>query len=432
MPSTKIHKPIWHPLYFHIDEEGDSVLTSWFQGSRYHVIANRDQFGENTTVARKYRKLAHAVEAGEEDSAEEKDATESDDGFDSGVDVRDGSRIGPDGEDESESVTSPEEKLKAWMMSPVTPLLPGPADDDHRTLQDWYHSPVVVFQLEASDDGEQIEASESETTPDLDEWMDQILPTVTLPKYLTDKLSASSFNASQLEVLECSDQPVGTPYHPCRVRDRETNVTYFLKVVDNDQPNPTKREIDILHRIEEIELHKTMNVPRLEGLVTFDDVEPTKTGQKRIMGILLTEIPSPTPLTMKLDEKVPQEKRDAWAKEVDRIKDLLHKHEIVWGDAKADNFMVDKDDKLWIIDFGGSYTEGWVDAELNETEEGDDMGIEKIVSALEDPVANVQREDEGENKGREDHPRSARSEKRKREEEEDDDDNKHIRIDRDE
>ena len=47
--------------------------------------------------------------------------------------------------------------------------------------------------------------------------------------------------------------------------------------------------------------------------------------------------------------------------------------------------MVDKNDELWIIDFGGSYTEGWVDAELSDTLEGDEQGLEKVQQALEHP-----------------------------------------------
>jgi hypothetical protein len=42
-----------------------------------------------------------------------------------------------------------------------------------------------------------------------------------------------------------------------------------------------------------------------------------------------------------------------------------------------------------MIDFGGSYTDGWVEPELCETVEGDDQGLQKIVSALEDPDANT-------------------------------------------
>lgn len=52
--------------------------------------------------------------------------------------------------------------------------------------------------------------------------------------------------------------------------------------------------------------------------------------------------------------------------------------------------MSEDDDRLWIIDFGGSWTEGWIDPELKETVEGDDMATQKIVNALHDPVANVE------------------------------------------
>ncbi|KAJ1324932.1 Kae1-associated serine/threonine protein kinase [Microdochium nivale] len=65
--------------------------------------------------------------------------------------------------------------------------------------------------------------------------------------------------------------------------------------------------------------------------------------------------------------------------------EVLHDAGIVWGDAKADNFLVDRHSKLWIIDFGGSHTKGWVDPVLDETEEGDHMGVDKVVNALRDP-----------------------------------------------
>lgn len=103
------------------------------------------------------------------------------------------------------------------------------------------------------------------------------------------------------------------------------------------------------------------------------------------MGLLLTPIPDATPLTKLMDSEVDASKRHKWAKEARRIVKMLHDNGIVWGDAKADNFMVDKDDKLWIIDFGGSYTVGWVDEEIMETEKGDDMGLEKVRNGLMDP-----------------------------------------------
>ena len=65
----------------------------------------------------------------------------------------------------------------------------------------------------------------------------------------------------------------------------------------------------------------------------------------------------------------------------------LHSNGITWGDAKADNFLVEgtEEEKLWMIDFGGGFTEGWVQAEQCETQQGDKEGIGKIVGGLQDP-----------------------------------------------
>jgi hypothetical protein len=39
-------------------------------------------------------------------------------------------------------------------------------------------------------------------------------------------------------------------------------------------------------------------------------------------------------------------------------------------------------DNAWVIDFGGSYTEGWVDQKLMETLEGDEQEVGKILDFL--------------------------------------------------
>lgn len=394
MAADQIHTS-WHVLNFHIDDEADSVLTAWSDGSKYHVIASQEQLGQGTAVAKDFSRLVRAIQ-GAGNGEKHSHGADQDSSSDSGVDVRSSDKSAEEVKPQSD-----EEALQQWMMSPLVENLGRPATQDqklrkHRTLEEWYHAPLNFYQLQASKDGNTVEAVEAESTPELDKWMNDLLPRITLPKSLTNRLEAPWFKGSELEVLHCSEKPVGTPYHPFRVRHRESGKTYFLKIVDNDQPQPFNRELDILHRIQQARLHEQMNVPFLQGLVTFDDVAPTSTGQKSIMGMLLTEIKGATPLTMKLDKDVPQDKRERWAREADRIKDILHEHEIIWGDAKADNFMVDNNDKLWIIDFGGSYTEGWIDPELNETAEGDDMGTEKIVNALQDPVANVQDPDDEE------------------------------------
>ncbi|KAJ3456896.1 hypothetical protein MRS44_016919 [Fusarium solani] len=58
------------------------------------------------------------------------------------------------------------------------------------------------------------------------------------------------------------------------------------------------------------------------------------------------------------------------------------RHGIIWGDAKADNVLIDKNDDAWIIDFGGNYTPGWVDEDKSGTLEGDKQGLASILDLL--------------------------------------------------
>ncbi|KAK3717647.1 hypothetical protein LTR37_005714 [Vermiconidia calcicola] len=392
------NSPEWHVLEFFIDGN-DSALTTYARGTRFHIVADADQISKDNKVGGQYRKLVQRAQGHERLESDKHHECNNDPDTDSGIDMKrsdsEGTGSSPVNEDPTETAA---EALQCWMFAPVAAsmdeLAPVDSDDSHQTIERWYHSPVRFFNLVASADGAELEATELESTPELRKQMQGLIPEQALPKYLTNKLKARWYSGSELEVLEASDQPVGTPYHPCRVRDPETRDTFFLKVVDNTQPQPVKRELDILHRVQSSKLHERMRVPTLQGLVCFDGTEANARGQRKAMGFLLTDIPSPKPLTTMLDPSISRERRDQWAAEAEGMKEILHENNIVWGDAKADNFMVDKDDNLWIIDFGGSYTVGWVDSELNETEEGDNMGTEKIVNALRDPITNVQRPEE--------------------------------------
>ncbi|KAH0292567.1 hypothetical protein KCU62_g1919, partial [Aureobasidium sp. EXF-3399] len=279
-------------------------------------------------------------------------------------------------EDNDKAENDSEEKLQAWILShleaEIDKFAPSRSEMQTANVYDWYHPSTHFYALQYTDGD--IVPRELEATPALRFKMDNLLPNVTLPKNILN-LNIPSIQASELEIVETSG--------PLPTLVRHNDNLYFLKVVDPTQPAPTKREIKIMKHIEKLNLHKEMRVPQVKGLVSFSN------SRTDIMGFLQTHIEGAEPLTHLLDSDVPQSKRDGWATESEKMVKLLHKHDLVWGDAKADNFMVDKDDKLWIIDFGGSYTEGWIDPELNETVEGDDMGTKKIVNALHDPDANT-------------------------------------------
>lgn len=383
MASTNI--PEWHVLDFFRDDTSSCALTVLVRGFRFHVIADKDNFPVSTSSGKTYNALIKRLESGKRSliSASDEDECETD----SGVDVSSNSS-------RRQKQVDPEEALQRFVLEPLSAEFGKLSrDEDEETVQEWYNGPTYFYDLkiDANDD---VEAIQLEATQDLTERMAKLKPEIAIPKYMTDKIVVRHYQASDLTVISTSDQPPGTPYHPCRVRTNDTNRTFFLKIVDHNQPQTVKRELDILYRAMKLELHKKINVPSLEGLVLFNDSELTKSGQKRMMGFLQTDITDAKPLTGMLDPAIEQGKRERWAEEAERTKEVLHEHDIVWGDAKADNFVVDNDDKLWIIDFGGSYTEGWVDPEMKETVEGDDMGTERIVNALEDPVANTYNPDE--------------------------------------
>lgn len=70
--------------------------------------------------------------------------------------------------------------------------------------------------------------------------------------------------------------------------------------------------------------------------------------------------------------------RQKWAGQVSSIIAELHRSRVAWGDAKPDNVFIDWNNDAWLVDFGGSYTEGWVPKDLAGTMEGDLVGLGKI------------------------------------------------------
>lgn len=46
--------------------------------------------------------------------------------------------------------------------------------------------------------------------------------------------------------------------------------------------------------------------------------------------------------------------------------------------------ITDEDDNVWIIDFGGGYTEDWIEPEDMETKRGDLAGLKRFKKYLSD------------------------------------------------
>lgn len=141
-----------------------------------------------------------------------------------------------------------------------------------------------------------------------------------------------------------------------------------------------EREFDCLRKVARSHLANSIRVPRLLGLVTS-----AETGM--IIGILEEYIPTGVPSDLREledeDMEASTERRKKWGAQVRETVDLLHEIEVIWGDGKPHNVLIHKEtDDAWVIDFGGSYTEGWVDEELMETLEGDEQAVGRILEFL--------------------------------------------------
>ncbi|KAH6703024.1 hypothetical protein BKA61DRAFT_494016 [Leptodontidium sp. MPI-SDFR-AT-0119] len=142
-----------------------------------------------------------------------------------------------------------------------------------------------------------------------------------------------------------------------------------------------QREYDCLRQITISENAASIPAPKLRGLVVDDDGV--------VLGILEEFIANEGRLSdvVKNDAGVSEERRAKWVKQIRKAVALLHEIDVVWGDGKAENVLVGSgSDDCFLVDFGGSYTDGWVDRTLMETRAGDDQAVKKIAKFLDDGV----------------------------------------------
>ncbi|KAF7517122.1 hypothetical protein G7054_g13903 [Neopestalotiopsis clavispora] len=83
-----------------------------------------------------------------------------------------------------------------------------------------------------------------------------------------------------------------------------------------------------------------------------------------------------------MEEPVSKELRGKWKKQIRKTVEQLHEIGVVWGDGKPCNVIIDNNQDAWLIDFGGGFTDGWVDEKLQNTVDGDSQAVQKITEYL--------------------------------------------------
>lgn len=145
-----------------------------------------------------------------------------------------------------------------------------------------------------------------------------------------------------------------------------------------------KREIDCLQKISE-EFLGRVPIPRLLGYIKHP-----RSGA--ILGLLREWVPSKDNLK-DLKEAgfpdFPKEIRQKVGRQIKETVEILHGIEVIWGDAKPSNVVIDLNNDAWLIDFGGGWSEGWVDENLQNTVEGDQQAVIRILRFLDVNISDV-------------------------------------------
>ncbi|KAL1855200.1 hypothetical protein Daus18300_011201 [Diaporthe australafricana] len=139
-----------------------------------------------------------------------------------------------------------------------------------------------------------------------------------------------------------------------------------------------KREINCLQKISRALPDRVIPIPKLLGFVKHPR-------SSAILGLLREWVPSKDNLK-DLEEagfpNFPKETRQKVARQIKETVELLHGIGLIWGDAKPSNVVIDLNNDAWLIDFGGGWSEGWVDESLQNTVEGDLQAVTRIVEFL--------------------------------------------------
>lgn len=238
------------------------------------------------------------------------------------------------------------------------------------SLQDFFGVNVLPFKLVyGGKDVHFIQTSVSSTL------LSKLLPQIKL----CDIVHASKvphIDASKIQIKPYfSEDSDITSDAPVKVSLQDSSSLYYFKAVGDHAS--FVREFEILHQLTKHRLNGNFRLPVLYSLVIYS------TSPTTAMGLLLHYINHDGSMADWITGRNPSRQlREKWYHQIADTVRALHRCDIVWGDVKPENVLIDHDQNAWIIDFGGGFSPDFVDEMAIETADGDDQGVSRIREML--------------------------------------------------
>lgn len=256
-----------------------------------------------------------------------------------------------------------------WVLQPFEPLFvelaPSPAPGGFKvTLRDYLYPEFFVFELDIVDEElrpRRVEMKDSPYRP----------PGIWLDEDFLDDLEVWTYLYDPAGIVLSFDLPEDALFKPPgKVLIDDGQTACFFKPCYSRVQATT--ELQAYNKITVANLDPQLYICRLHGVVMDDNGS--------VSGLLLSYIDhGGLAMSSRVDyDEPPASVRARWVSQLDAAITALHKASVVWGDVKAENVLVDQDNNAWITDFGGGYTEGWVDKRVAGTVEGDLAGMAKL------------------------------------------------------
>ncbi|UNI23241.1 hypothetical protein JDV02_009074 [Purpureocillium takamizusanense] len=303
--------------------------------------------------------------------------------------------IQPDGPGEFDGIL--DEDVYSWIVGLFSPIFKRLAPDpfpsfDPDAIRGGLATPLLSEYLFPDTFGCRLDAEDEEFIPRHTDNHGGLVPSRTwLDDGVLDELEqwARFFDPSDIEVY-FSNPEHALDRMPTLVKVRldgvgQPTTCFFKSFGSGITGGPLNRELDVYRNIHTSGLKEDTMVGRLVGVVHENKHDST-------LGLLLRYIDHRGTLYDAVQGNPPGQLRHKWAAQIEKAVHELHRIGSVWGDAKPENVLVDRDDNAWITDFEGGYTYGWVDPGVAGTVEGDLQGLQRIIRFIFDgPQGDIER-----------------------------------------